>query len=150
MQVVTIFIQNNQKKLLIQKRSKSKGGKYGITSGHTLENETGKQGAIREAKEELGIDIKEQELKQIFKTKINEITYNLYYLEKEIKLQELILQQEEVEWIGWYTIKEIKQLIQNNKFYEKQVEAFKIFEKYIKRRDFNYGNNSSMGYKQRM
>ena len=37
MQVVTICIKNQQNKLLIQKRSPLKGGKYGITSGHTLE-----------------------------------------------------------------------------------------------------------------
>ena len=45
MQIVTIFIQNSQNQLLIQKRSKLKSGKYGITSGHTLQNETAKKGA---------------------------------------------------------------------------------------------------------
>lgn len=132
MQIVTIFIQNSQNQLLIQKRSKLKGEKYGITSGHTLQNETAKKGALREIKEEIGVNIKENELNLIYKTKINKITYNLYYIQKEIDLSKLTLQKEEVEDIYWYTIEEINNLIQKNKFYDKQIEAFKIFEKYIK------------------
>ena len=132
MQIVTIFIQNSQNQLLIQKRSKLKGEKYGITSGHTLQNETAKKGALREIKEEIGVNIKENELNLIYKTKINKITYNLYYIQKEIDLSKLTLQKEEVEDIYWYTIELINNLIQKNKFYDKQIEAFKIFEKYIK------------------
>ena len=132
MQVVTICIKNQQNKLLIQKRSKLKGGKYGITSGHTFAGEEAKNGALREIKEEIGLTIKEQELKSIYKTEINKIIYNLYYIQKEIDLSELTLQKEEVENVYWYTIEEINNLIQRNEFYNKQIEAFKIFEKYIK------------------
>ena len=132
MQIVTIFIQNSQKKLLIQKRSKLKGGKYGITSGHTLLNETATKGATREIREEIGLKINERELKPIYKTKLNKTIYKFYYIKKEIELQNLVLQKEEVEDIYWYTIEEINNLIQKNEFYDKQIEAFKIFEKYIK------------------
>lgn len=132
MQIVTIFIENYQKQILIQKRSKLKGGKYGITSGHTLKEETANQGAIREIREEIGINIKEQELQLIYKTEINKITYNLYYLKKELQLQNLTLQKEEVENVYWYTLEEINNLIQKKQFYDKQIEAYKIFEKYIK------------------
>ena len=132
MEIVTIFIQNHQKKLLIQKRSKLQGGKYGITSGHTLGGESAKKGAIREIKEEIGIDIVSQELKLIYKTNIDENLYNLYYLEKDIELKNLKLQKEEVENVYWYTIDEINKIIQKQEFYLKQIEALKIFEKYIK------------------
>lgn len=132
MQVVTICIKNQQNKLLIQKRSSLKGGKYGITSGHTLDGEEAKKGAIREIKEEIGLNINIQELKLIYKTEINKITYNLYYVQKEIDLSNLSLQKEEVEKVYWYTIEEINNLIQGNEFYDKQIEAFKIFERYIK------------------
>ena len=132
MQIVTIFIKNKKNQLLIQKRSQLKGGKYGITSGHTFVQEEAKHGALREIKEEIGLTIKEQELKLIYKTEINKITYNLYYIQKEIDLSKLILQKEEVENVYWYTIEEINNLIKRNEFYDKQIEAFKIFEKYIK------------------
>ena len=132
MQIVTIFIKNKQNKLLIQKRSQIKGGKYGITSGHTLIREKAKDGAIREIKEEINLDVKEKELKLIYKTEIDKIIYNLYYVQKEIDLSKLSLQKEEVEKVYWYTIKKINRLIQTNEFYDKQIEAFKIFERYIK------------------
>lgn len=132
MEIVTIFIQNHQKKLLIQKRSKLQGGKYGITSGHTLAEETPKQGAIREIREEIGLNIEEHELKLIYKTEIDNIVYNLYYLKKEIELPKLTLQEEEVENVYWYAIEETNNLVKTNKFYDKQIEAFKIFEKYVK------------------
>lgn len=132
MQIVTIFMQNSQKKILIQKRSKLKGGKYGITSGHTFVEEQAKHGAIREIKEEIGLTIKEKELKLIYKTEINKTTYNLYYIQKEINLQKLTLQKEEVEEVYWCTMEEINNLIKRNEFYDKQIEAFKIFGKYIK------------------
>ena len=147
MQVVTICIKNQQNKLLIQKRSPLKGGKYGITSGHTLDGEEAKQGAIREIKEEIGLNINIQELKLIYKTEINKITYNLYYVQKEIDLSQVSLQKEEVENVYWRTVEEVNELIQKNEFYEKQIEAFKIFEKYMKE-ELDYGNNSSMGHKQ--
>ena len=44
-------------------------------------------------------------------------------------------------------LEEINDLIQENEFYDKQIEAFKIFEKYIKE-EILYGNNSTVGYKQ--
>ena len=58
--------------------------------------------------------------------------YNLYYVYKNIKLEEIILQKEEVQDVTWCTREEINNLIQKNEFYEKQIEAYKIFEKYIK------------------
>ena len=112
MQIVTIFIQNDQKKILIQKRSQKKGGKYGITSGHTEAKETNIQGAKREINEELGIHIKECDFKLFYRTKINKTIYNLYYVKKEIDVSKLSLQKEEVEKVYWYTIEEIKNLIQ--------------------------------------
>ena len=132
MEIVTIFIENKQKRLLIQKRSLLKGGKYGITSGHTLIGEEPKKGAIREIQEELGIHIMEKELKQIYKIQIGKTVYNLYYVYKNIKLEEIILQKEEVQDVTWCTREEINNLIQKNEFYEKQIDAYKIFEKDIK------------------
>lgn len=51
---VTLFLQNDKQKLLIEKRSKEKGGKYGFISGHPKAGETSVEGMITEVKEELG------------------------------------------------------------------------------------------------
>ena len=132
MQVVTIFIQNNKNENLIQKRSQSKGGKYGFTSGHTENNETNTQGAIREVKEELGIDIKEKQLNLFYRTKINKTIYNLYYTKLNIDIKNIELQKEEVEEVKWCSKKDIEKMINKSEFYDVQIEAWEKFKKYIK------------------
>ena len=130
MQIVTVFFQNSNNEILIQKRSKEKNGKYGITSGHIQKNEDAKLGAVREVKEELGIDIKEKDLKLLFNTKIDENIYNLYYIKKDIELNNLLLQKEEVESVQWCNQQEVENLIQKNEFFETQIEALDIFKQY--------------------
>ena len=130
MQIVTVFFQNSNNEILIQKRSKKKNGKYGITSGHIKKNEDAKHGAVREVKEELGIDIKEKDLKLLFNTKIDENIYNLYYIKKDIELNNLLLQKEEVESVQWCNQQEVENLIQKNEFFETQIEALDIFKQY--------------------
>ena len=131
MKIVTIFIQNNQNRLLIQKRSKEKNGRYGITSGHVEENEENVQGAIREIKEELGLDVKKDELKLFFTKKIKGNTYNLYHLKKDINIDNLYLQKNEVDNVQWCTMHEIKDLISKEEFFDNQIEALDIFNRYI-------------------
>ena len=57
---------------------------------------------------------------------------NPYLIDLDMLIEDGLLKKEEVEDIYWYTIEEINNLIQKNEFYDKQIEAFKIFEKYIK------------------
>lgn len=131
MEIVTIFIQNNNKEFLIQKRSKQKNGKYGITSGHVNKMEKAEDAAIREIKEELGLDIKKDELNLFFTSKDNYAKYNLYLLKKEFCINDLILQKEEVEYVIWCDIKKIENLIKNGDFFETQIEAYDIAKKMI-------------------
>lgn len=127
--ILSIFIQNRNNEILIQKRSKQKNGKYGITSGHVKENETSLQGAIREIKEELGIEIEERELELFYSVKQEGILYNLYYLKKDIDINSLELQKEEVEFVKWCNLEEVEEMIKKNEFFENHIEAFKVFKK---------------------
>ena len=65
--VVLVFIQNSEGKFLIQKRSQRKNGKYATAGGHPKSGESSLEGIITEIKEELGIDIPEENI-QLFKT----------------------------------------------------------------------------------
>lgn len=128
--IVTIFIQNSNGKILIQKRSKQKNGKYGITSGHVKEDETCLEGAIRETKEELGIDVKKEELNLFYEVEQLGKLYNMYYLKKDIDINSLNLQKEEVEFVKWCNQDEIEKMIKENEFFENHIEAFEIFRKF--------------------
>ena len=54
--VVLALIQNSKNEILVQKRSKQKGGEFGLTSGHPKSGETSLSGIITEIKEELGVE----------------------------------------------------------------------------------------------
>jgi isopentenyl-diphosphate delta-isomerase type 1 len=71
---VQVFIINEEGDFFIQKRSDKKDifpGLYegGIT-GHVMSGETYPQAAVRELKEELGVDVKESDLREVFKFKM--------------------------------------------------------------------------------
>ena len=55
--VSVIFIENSKGEFLIQKTSKEKGGEYSSTGGHVNAGETPLESIKREVKEEIGINV---------------------------------------------------------------------------------------------
>lgn len=112
--MVVIFIQNDNNEFLIQKRSTDKGGKWATTGGHPKSGETSLQGVITEVKEELGIEINNPIL---FKQANGKDTIcDLYYIKKNINIEDITLQREEVDNVKWASINEINDLMNNNEF----------------------------------
>ncbi len=129
--IVTLFVRNNKGDMLLQKRSEQKGGKYGFISGHVQEGETNSQGMIRETKEEMGINIDEKDLNLFYRVQEGENNFNLYYMNKNINTENLILQKEEVEDAKWCSIEEIKEMIDEDKLYRNHIDAFEIAMNYL-------------------
>ena len=73
--IVIIFIENSNGEFLIQKTSKSRENVYATTGGHVSYGSTFKETVINEVKEELGIDISND----------NIIEMNTYIREKVIQ-----------------------------------------------------------------
>ena len=65
--VVLAFIENSKGEFLFQMTSKRKKNVWATTGGHVKSGQTSKEAIIEEIKEELGIDINEDEVK-LFKT----------------------------------------------------------------------------------
>ena len=122
--VVMVFIQNSKNEFLIQKRSKNKNGKYALTGGHPKSGETSIQGMCTEIKEEIGLDVNEEELELIYEgiEKEKGVFFDIYYLKKEFKINELKLQKEEVELVKWVKMDEIIELINKDLFFENHAE----------------------------
>ena len=129
--VVTLFVLDDKDKLLLQKRSKEKGGKYGFISGHPKAGETSLEGVITEAKEEMGIDVDSNEIKHFHTEKTKNKFYDFYILRKNFDTNNFKLQKEEVEAAKWFSIFETNDLIKKNEFFEKHIEAFDIIKKYL-------------------
>lgn len=123
---VYAFIIDKKENVLLQKRSANKKmwpNMWDVTvGGHVNSNEFGRQALIREVKEELGIDIKDDEIKYLIgstsiskKENIIDKHYNeCYLITKEIDIEKIDLQKEEVSEVKYFTKKEILERINNN------------------------------------
>ena len=118
--VAVLRRENNKTQILLQKRAANKDsfpGCYDMSSaGHIDAGEGPLTSAMRELKEELGIDTKITDLNFVDTVRINyvdefhgkafrdnEIAY-LYAYEKDITKDELKLQEEEVEAVEWFNL----------------------------------------------
>lgn len=124
--VVLVFIQNSKGEFLIQKRSVQKDGMYGSTGGHAKKGESSIQAMMTEIKEELGLSVKENELELIYlgRSDRSQVFFDLYYLKKDIDINDLVLQKEEVEFVEWFSIEKIHELAREGLFLENHLEEF--------------------------
>lgn len=127
--VVLVFIQNSKGEFLIQKRSKQKNGKYATTGGHPKSGESSIQGIITEAEEELGLNIRAEDLQLYFsgKSESEKVFWDDYYAKIDVEnIQDLPLQKEEVESVCWLSENEIKEYMKRDMFFTNHYEEFEI------------------------
>ena len=109
--VVVVFIENSKGEFLIQKTSVEKGSEYSSTGGHVDAGETHLTSILREIKEELGIDVNEEELEYLGFLLYDKPIRFMYYLKKDIDIQDIVVQEEEVDFVKYMKIDEIKEII---------------------------------------
>ena len=120
--VVNAWIKNNKGEFLITQRSANKSFPlmWECTGGSALQCESPLKAAIREVKEELGIDVYEE--KSIFVGKTLRYYENcpdilfVYVFESNNLLDEIKIQEEEVNDVMWASKEVILDLYKNDKF----------------------------------
>ena len=122
--VVMIAIQNSKKEFLMQKRSLDKGGDWGVTGGHPKHGETPYEGIITEVKEELGIDISNQEIIEFKRGFDGEECYVMYYTKIDLDLTKLNIQYDELSEVKWFSMKKLKNMVKKGELNQNQVEFF--------------------------
>lgn len=122
---VYAFIIDKSGKVLLQKRSESKKlwpNMWDVTvGGHVDSGEFGRQALIRETKEELGIQISDEDVKYLLgSTSINQQGdiinkhYNeCYIITKDIDISDIVVQKEEVAEIKYFSKDELLKRIEN-------------------------------------
>ena len=124
--VVVFILSMDNKKVLLQQRSASKKlwpNLWDLTAGgHVLTGELGYQSAIRETKEEIGIDITKSDLEFIGASRSENISgkiinrhFNEYYIvHKDLDIGDIVLQEDEVQDIKWIDKDEVISRINDN------------------------------------
>ena len=124
--IVLIFIENSKGEFLIQKTSPSRESVYATTGGHVSYGSTFEETAINEVKEELGIDITNDNI-ILMNTYIRErVIQKIFYLKKDISINDITIQEDEVETIEWLSKEKINELIENNEFRASNIEPYKF------------------------
>lgn len=105
------FVLNGKKVLIVQQK---KSGNYGFPKGHVEPNETEEETAIREVKEETGVDI------EIISNKKYSISYMqneninkevVYYLAKAMNKKSQEQQEKEISNIVWVEIEDVEKIL---------------------------------------
>ena len=133
-QCVHTWIQNNKKEILIQKRASCK--KYypdlwSQTGGGIQHGETSVEAAIRECKEELGIQLEEEKIELIASLKRRFDFLDIYIARQEIELQDIKCQEAEVSEVKWVTVKELKDMMIKGLVADSVNYYFNIIEPYL-------------------
>ena len=144
------WIMNKKGEILLQKRAKTKKKNPGIwskTGGHVDSGESPIEAVKREIKEEIGIDINDSdlELTNIYKSEGKDHYFSYgYVVFVDKKVNEFVLQEDEVEEVKYYTIEELEELKRNKDenytFYKwedddfyRQMNELKIFRGELKK-----------------
>ena len=129
--VVMIAIQNSEGKFLMQKRVEEKGGDYGVTGGHPKSGETPYEGIITEVKEELGIDISNNEIIEFDSGCDLKDCYKMYYTKLDLDLSKLNIQKEELSEVKWFSLEELQDMVNKKILNQDQIDCFIKCKKYI-------------------
>lgn len=129
--IVIIFMQNSEGKFLFQITSKEKGNEIATTGGHVKSGQTSYEAILAEVDEELGLDISKEDVKMIDSYIFGVAFMDVYYLNKDININDLKLQDDEVESVEWFTIARIKELINEGKVRKGNIKAFDSILEYL-------------------
>jgi 8-oxo-dGTP pyrophosphatase MutT (NUDIX family) len=126
--VVLIFIENNDGKFLVQRRShKFKDGKLATTGGHVKTGETSVEGILEEVREEIGLNLRPSDLTLYFagREDSTHVFFDDYYAKIDIEdITKLELQDNEVDEVLWMTPDEIYAACETGEFLSNHVEEF--------------------------
>lgn len=122
--VVMVVIRNSNGEFLMQKRVESKGGNWGVTGGHPKSGETPIEGIITEVKEELGLDFSKENFIEYDSGCDGKDCYKMYFVTKDININDITIQQEELSEVRWFTMDELKGMVNSGELNEDQIACF--------------------------
>ena len=122
--VVMVVIRNSKGEFLMQKRVDKKGGDWGVTGGHPKSGETPIEGIISEVKEELGLDFSNEKFTEYDSGCDGKDCYKMYFVNKDLDLNDIKIQEEELTEVKWFSMDELKHMVESKELNEDQISCF--------------------------
>ena len=118
--VIGACIFNSKNQLLVQKRQTDKKtwpNYWDISvSGSVISGETSSQGVKREIQEELGLTFDMEGMLPQLSINYNRGFEDYYVIEADVDLADVVIQEEEVQYVAWMSLDEINELIEKDIF----------------------------------
>lgn len=130
---VEVWVVNSKGNVLIQKRSGSRKvlpGIWALTTGSVQAGETSLGGCVREAKEEIGIELNAEDLRlveRIVRRDANTI-WDVYCVRRDFNLGDAKIQREEVDDVRWASPREMREMLVCGALY-RYPEIYRIMER---------------------
>ena len=116
--VVFVWLRSSNGEYLISKRAPNKGypNLWENTGGSAIAGDDSLSAAIREVKEELGLDANPEKGKCILSTISGDSFFDVWLFEQDFDLKDVVLQENETVDARYATLDEIESMIENGKF----------------------------------
>ena len=95
-----------------------------MTGGHPKSGETPIEGIITEVKEELGLDFSKENFIEYDSGCDGKDCYKMYFVTKDIDISEITIQEEELSEVRWFTMDELKSMVESGELNEDQIACF--------------------------
>ena len=133
---IHLWIINSKGEFLIQKRSasrKANPNKWAFTGGAVDAGEESYQGAIREAKEEMGIDLKPDDIEFLLGFKREHDFVDVFIAKSEVDISDVKMQESEVSESRWVNPSELDKLIEDGEFVPAINLYYDLFKKLLEK-----------------
>ena len=130
---VLVWFKNSDGEILVTKRGMNKKqypGKWEMAAaGHVDAGEEPIQTCLREVKEELGIELKEEEVDYLTEWLIQEEweLAQIYLVKKDIPLENITIQKEEIDEVKWMKYNDFVNLLFSSLFCEYENNQYKKY-----------------------
>lgn len=111
-----IILENTDGLFLIQQRSDTKAsrpGQWDITAGAVDAGESSLDGALREAKEEVGLTLPRDQMQFLFRDHRRSCFHDVWYIQMPFLLQDCVMQESEVQALRLVTSSELDQIVRD-------------------------------------
>ncbi len=133
---IHLWIINSNGEFLIQKRSasrKANPNKWAFTGGAVDSGEESYQGAIREAKEEMGINLNSDDVEFLLGFKREHDFVDVFIAKSDIDIKDVKMQESEVSESKWVNLVELDEIIRNGEFVPAINLYYDLFKKLLEK-----------------